>query len=272
MQEGDLTTRVDISGNNELSRLGNQFNLMAGAIEDNIKELETQSQQKQELINNLAHEMNTPITSIQGFAEYVRMSELSEEEHEECINFIINESRRLKEISSTLLDMAHMEPTKSIFSIKQICERLESLNIKKFGVKKIACRIVCEIEEMNGNVVLIESLIRNLVNNAYNAVSDNTISNRENGKIDIRIYKDNSQYIIKVSDNGCGIPKEHISQIFEPFYRVDKARSRMNGGSGLVLPFCNKIVEMHGGNIDVKSIVGEGTTFLVSFPLDNFLK
>lgn len=267
MQEGDLATRVEIAGKNELSKLGDQFNLMADAIEENIKELEQQSQQKQELINNLAHEMNTPITSIQGFADYMKMSKLSEEEHEECLDFIVNESKRLKDISSTLLDMANMEVSKNKFSIKAVCDRLNGLYAKKFESKKIAFRIVCEIEIMFGNGTLIEGLMRNLINNAYNAVSD-----KENGEINTRIYKCSNHVIIKISDNGCGISTEHIGHIFEPFYRVDKARSRMKGGSGLGLPLCYKIAQIHGGSIDVESVVGEGTTFLVNLPFDNLLE
>ena len=68
-----------------------------------------------------------------------------------------------------------------------------------------------------------------------------------------------------VSDNGCGIAKEHITQIFEPFYRVDKARSRESGGSGLGLAFCKKIVDIHKGNISVESVEGKGTNFIVNF-------
>ena len=68
-----------------------------------------------------------------------------------------------------------------------------------------------------------------------------------------------------VSDNGCGIAKEDMTQIFEPFYRVDKARSRINGGSGLGLTFCQQIVEMHGGAISVESEIGKGTKFIVKF-------
>ena len=126
---------------------------------------------------------------------------------------------------------------------------------------------MCEIEKVFGNETLIEGLMRNLINNAYNAVSE-----KENGQINTRIFEYNNDVIIKISDNGCGISTEHIGHIFEPFYRVDKARSRMNGGSGLGLPFCHKIVEIHGGSIDVKSVVGEGTTFLVNLPIGKLLE
>ncbi len=264
VQEGDWTARVDIAGNNELAKLGNQFNLMAGAVEENIKVLEQQSCQKQELINNLAHEINTPITSIQGFADYMKMSKLSGDEQEECLEFIANESKRLKDISSTLLNMARLGNSQQVFSIKAMCDRLSKVYKNKFEGQCVHFEISCKIDEMTGNEALIESLIRNLINNAYNATLEKNART-----IIVTVYEDGGCVGIKVSDNGCGIADEHITQIFEPFYRVDKARSRANGGSGLGLSFCKKIVEMHKGSIDVESIPDKGTTFLISLPFHN---
>ena len=105
-------------------------------MEENISKLEEQSQQKQELIHNLAHEMNTPITSIQGFADYMRISQITSEEQEECLNFIIGESKRLKEISSTLLSMAWMQNAEEVmvknFSLNPLCNRIKRLFENQF--------------------------------------------------------------------------------------------------------------------------------------------
>ncbi|MBO5260600.1 MAG: HAMP domain-containing histidine kinase [Agathobacter sp.] len=265
VQQENWSARVHIKGDNELAQLGKQFNAMAGSVEENILKLEQQSQQKQELIDNLAHEMNTPITSIGGFADYMRISQLSKEEQEECLDFIIRENHRLKEISSTLLSMAQMEQEEgffTVFSLKQLCSRIEELYTKQFHEKNIAFDMECKVLEMYGNEVLIESLLRNLITNAGRALSD-----REQGRIDVAIYKEDESLKMRVSDNGCGIEKEHLEQIFEPFYRVDKARSRENGGSGLGLPFCKKIVESHNGTISVESEPGQGTTFMISFTI-----
>lgn len=265
VQQENWSARVSIKGDNELAQLGKQFNAMAGSVEENILKLEQQSQQKQELIDNLAHEMNTPITSIGGFADYMRISQLSKEEQEECLDFIIRENHRLKEISSTLLSMAQMEQEDgffAVFSLKQLCSRIEELYTKQFQEENIALNMECKVQEMYGNEVLIESLLRNLITNARRALSDT-----EQGRIDVAIYKEDENLKMRVSDNGCGIEKEHLEQIFEPFYRVDKARSRENGGSGLGLPFCKKIVEFHNGTISVESAPGRGTTFMISFTI-----
>ena len=106
------------------------------------------------------------------------------------------------------------------------------------------------------------SVIKELMENAIDSGADRIVVEIQNG----------GTVFMRVSDNGCGISTEHIGHIFEPFYRVDKARSRMKGGSGLGLPLCYKIAQIHGGSIDVKSVVGEGTTFLVNLPFDNLLE
>lgn len=264
MQKGDWSTRVQIEGKNELSELGNQFNSMADAIEESVVKLEEQSRQKQELINNLAHEMNTPITSIQGFADYMKMSELSREEREEALNFIVRESKRLKDISSTLLSMVALQNEEELsydkFGIKDLCCRLIELYAKQMEDKNIMFDIDCEIGEMKGNGVLIESYLRNMIANSMRALED-----AENKKIQINIFTKGNMNYIQVKDNGCGIEEKHLKHIFEPFYRVDKARSRECGGSGLGLPFCKKIVELHNGQLEVESKVNEGTIFTATF-------
>lgn len=266
VQQENWSTRVEIRGNDELAQLGEQFNAMAGAVEESIRRREQHAKQKQELINNLAHEMNTPITSIQGFADYMRMTELSEEEQQECLMFIAEESKRLKDISTTLLQMAQMQEgeaslAKERFSMEALCCKLESLYGRTFSEKSIQLNISCEKDlEMLGNSVLIESLLRNLITNAGHALSD-----KQGGRILLDVSATEKETKLVVSDNGCGISKEHLEQIFEPFYRVDKARSRENGGSGLGLPFCKRIVEQHNGQIVVESEPGKGTTFTVTF-------
>lgn len=264
MEAGNWSARTHIEGDNELAQLGRQFNAMADSVEVNIKKLEEQSEQKQQLIHNMAHEMNTPITSIRGFADYMQMSVLSEEEQQECLAFIISESKRLKDISSTVLSMAEIqngqEMKKQDFSIKNMCNRLENLYQKQFQEKQVSLEIHCHIEQMTGNEALIESLLRNLIINAYYAVLD-----RDEGKIQVEIGEENEQIKLVVSDNGCGIAKKDAEQIFEPFYRVDKARSRDRGGTGLGLAFCKRIVETHNGCIKVDSELEKGTQFIVNF-------
>ncbi len=189
VEEGDWSARVHIKGSHELAQLGNQFNSMASAVEQNITKL-------QDLINNLAHEMNTPITSIQGFADYMRMSELSIEEQDECLEFISDESKRLKNISAVLLEMAKMqnadEIVKEKFSIKNMCDRLEQMYKKKVGKQNVKLEIKCDADYIHANETLIESLLRNLITNAYRAVTD-----KENAYIELKIFEEKNNIICK---------------------------------------------------------------------------
>ena len=121
-------------------------------------------------------------------------------------------------------------------------------------------QIECSVGSMKGNNVLIESLLRNMITNAIRA-----LDKMENKLLKIRVYFIDNMLKIQVEDNGCGIEEKHLDDIFEPFYRVDKARSREYGGSGLGLPFCKKIVEMHGGSLQAESKVNEGTKFIATF-------
>lgn len=268
VERGNWASRVYIKGNHELTQLGRQFNSMAVAVEEHVEKLKEQSEQKEQLLHNMAHEMNTPITSIQGFADYMQMTNLSEEEQRECLGFITRESKRLKEISSTILSMAVMEHDTVLqgksFSIKAMCKRLEELYMQQLDETSTTLKIDCQIETLYGNPVLIESLLRNLMNNAIYAVQ-----NKVDGKVCVRISTEENMRQFIVSDNGCGIKEEDKNHIFEPFYRADKARNRASGGSGLGLTFCKKIVEVHYGEIRVESEAEKGTRFIINLPFDN---
>ena len=162
IEQENWSARVQIKGNDELAQLGRQFNSMAEAVEEKVEKLKEQSKQKEELIHNLAHEMNTPITSIQGFADYMQITCLSEEEQRECLSFITSESKRLKEISTTILSMAVLEKDSElpmqVFSLQEVCNRLESMYEKKFKDANTSFQIDCHVEQQFGNEALIESL------------------------------------------------------------------------------------------------------------------
>lgn len=264
VEKENWSARVQIKGKHELAQLGRQFNSMAEAVEEHVEKLKEQTEQKEQLIHSLAHEMNTPITSIQGFADYMQMTQLSEEEQRESLAFITAESKRLKEISATILSMAVMERgeefPKQMFSIRQMCMRLEKLYEQQFQGTNTSLYIDCQLEQQFGNEALLESLLRNLINNASHAVAE-----KEAGEIRVLISSKENTLQWMIADNGCGIEKKDAAQIFEPFYRVDKARSRANGGSGLGLAFCKKIVEAHAGEICVESELGKGTQFIINF-------
>lgn len=266
IRSGDLSKRVMLRGHDELTDLGMQFNDMAESLEKNMQLLEEEVQKKQHLIDNLAHEMNTPITSIQGFAQFMRIGDIQENERQECLEFILTEAKRLKDISSTILEMARLNHTDipmETFSVKKLCQKMERLMHQKCRKQNVALSLNCQAKDFWGNEALLESLLQNLFYNSLHAL-------REKGRITIDIaYRkegDIQLLSIVVGDDGCGIPEPSIPYIFEPFYRVDKSRSRSFGGSGLGLPFCRRIAQLHGGDIRVKSKENAGTEMTVLLP------
>ena len=115
-----------------------------------------------------------------------------------------------------------------------------------------------QVDTLYGNSILLESLVRNLIHNSIQALAEqkNPLVTVESGKIEKGIE-------IRIKDNGCGMTEEEIAHIFEPFYRVDKARSRENGGAGLGLSLCQQILQVHGGTLVYESEKGAGTTAIV---------
>lgn len=251
---------VDIKGNDDIARLGEQFNDMADTISDSILQIKEESEKKQQFIDNFAHELKSPLTSIYGFAEYVGKANISEDEREECMRFIMEESDRMLKLSYTLLNLAKLRGTdlqKSEIRTSELCAKIEKHIKPKLKEKNIEFVKYIESKEIYGNEILFISLIRNLIINGINACE-------ENGKIELSIYENTKEYKITVVDNGCGMTSEEVKHILEPFYRVDKARSRNNGGTGLGLSLCNQIAIAHNGTITFETKRGAGTKVIVS--------
>ena len=129
----------------------------------------------------------------------------------------------------------------------------------KLEEKSINLIIDNNINEIKCDKILASLAISNLIRNAIE-ISD------ENKEVKIHIYEDNNNKYIEVIDQGKGIEEEQISKIIEPFYRVDKARSRAHGGAGLGLSIVTKVMELHNGKLDIKSKIGQGSTFILIFP------
>lgn len=254
MAQGNYDSRADISGKDDIAALGRQFNDMADTIQNNLL-------QKQEFIDNFAHELKSPLTSIYGFAEYIEKTNADEDEKAECMQFIMEESRRLLDLSYTLLDMANLREQKSKiamewFSAGCLCELLDKQMKQYLEDKDVALHVAGMDTQVYGNQLLLQSLVDNLVKNAVNACAGG-------GEVTVQFQDAAGGVELTVVDNGCGMEQEALLHVTEPFFRVDKARSRENGGTGLGLSLCQKIVEVHQGEIQFASAAGEGTKVCV---------
>ena len=259
---GQYSERIYIEGKNEIAAVASDFNSMAEEIEKQMGFLEEEVVQKQQFVDNFAHEIRTPLTSIYGYAEYLQKAPLDEKETIESAQYIMDEADHMKRLANTLLDLAMLRqyvPTKSQISIPELFEDIKQTMKKSFHEHQVELNFSSTVDALEGERDLIKSLLLNLCSNALKACSPN------NGIIRLEAEKQGENIIISVIDNGCGIPEENIPEVMEPFYRVDKARSRNQGGVGLGLALCKQIAHVHDGEMTVESIVDAGTRVKIIF-------
>ena len=232
---------------------------MAEKLEDNITELRMSMEQQERFMGSFAHELKTPMTSIIGYADLLRSQALNAGETQEAANYIFSEGKRLESLSLKLLDMLMMKKQDIKFVPTDMKNMIETLTIHLQPVYKknrivLQCRLepsMCMVEPD-----LFSSVITNLLDNARKALDNG-------GNIMILGESVKGFYRIRVIDNGRGMPEEAIKHITEAFYRVDKSRSRAQGGVGLGLNLCKEIIELHNGTISFASREGNGTCVTV---------
>jgi len=259
---GNYGERIRIKGKGELLEMAEDFNKMADEIERQIYLLEDEAASKQQFIDNFAHEMRTPLTSIYGFAEYLHNAPLDENEVADSTQFIMKEANHMKKIANSLLQLATLR--NYTLAIKEILiPRLFEDVSQTMGnmLQEKEVRFICEndVDVLNGQEDLIKSLLLNL---CFNSLKSCT---RGEGIIRLEAKKQGSGIELSVSDNGYGIPEESLSKITNPFYRVDKARSKEHGGAGLGLTLCKQIAEVHGAEMIIESNIKKGTTVKITF-------
>lgn len=268
---GEYGRKIEIQGNDEVALLAENFNEMSSAMEDKIDELKTSSLEKQVFIDNLGHELRTPLTTISGYAEFLQMAQVDEESRVSALGYISSETKRLTRLSDSLLKLALLrmnEIEKKEISFSDLEDELVRGFSSALSKKGIALCMDKHEGRMYANEELIYSLIANLIENAARACE-------EKGHIYVSIEEYNegayqglenglSEYArIRVRDDGIGMQQADISKIEEPFYRVDKARSRKSGGIGLGMTLCKQIVNCHHGSLTCDSVYGEGTAVTV---------
>ncbi|WP_029230861.1 sensor histidine kinase [Butyrivibrio sp. VCB2006] len=232
-----------------------------------LRRMKVLDDSRQEFVSNVSHELKTPITSIKILADSLLAQEdVPNEVYREFMQDIGSEIDREDKIINDLLALVKMDKTSAGLSITEVdvvaltesvLKRMRPIarkhNIELTLESKRA--ITAAIDE-----VKISLLIMNLVENAIKY-------NKDNGWVRVTLDADHQYFFVEVADSGMGIPESSLDHIYERFYRVDKSRSREIGGTGLGLSIARNVVIMHRGSIDVKSTLGEGTTFTVKIPL-----
>lgn len=251
IENGDFSATAPELGNDEFTLLAKSFNSMLATINRQMETLETDSKQKQMLVDNMAHELRTPLTSIHGYAEFLEKVAATEEQRIIAAKYILSESERLLKISEILLDSAYIRGNPPHMSWVDASKILSDV-AEKLETKATACGVTLASHgpslDVFGNETLLSMLFYNLTDNAIKACCDGGI---------VQLQWDENRILIQ--DNGKGMTPEQLQHITEPFYRTDKSRSRAEGGAGLGLALCQQITQIHGWQMQFESQIGAGT-------------
>lgn len=244
-------------GKDELGELSKNFNNMAHNIKTNNEKMLENIENKQLFIDNLAHEMNTPLTSIKGYAEALENIDLNSEQKHKYLKYIQDESIRIRDMYKKLLILAYNDDIE--FKEIDFNKLINNLKIDlKDKLNNHHLIINNKCNSFYGDEMLISICLSNLIRNAIN-------NSKENTNITINTHELNNKKYIEIIDEGIGISKNNIDKIFEPFYRVDKNRSRNLGGAGLGLTLVKNIIDRHNAKIYVESKINEGSRFILEF-------
>lgn len=257
---GDLTTRSRIASSDEFGQLSRDFDAMADKLQENLSRMEADMQQQESFMGAFAHELKTPMTAIIGFADLLRQGNLDESTRMTAANYIFTEGRRLEKLSFKLLELIVLR--KDTIAMKRVwlnryleeIERALAPSLREKGI-----RLVCRAEQARAVLEpdLVKSLLYNLIDNASKAMD-------QGGIIGVKATAIPGGCQFYVADNGRGMEEKELARITEAFYRVDKSRSRAQGGAGLGLALCKQIVELHNGSIHFDSKPGAGTQVTVT--------
>ncbi len=253
---GDFTIELETKRNDEIGELTHNFNKM-------VKELNSIECLQKDFINNVSHEIKTPISSIQGFAKLLEADDLSKEERKEYAEIIKEESDRLLYLSTNILKLAKLENQERImnktkFNIAEQIRRTISVLEPKWKEKNIKFNVSLKEQEFLGEKDLMYQVWMNIIENSIKF-------SKQDGQIDVKMKTNQDSIIVEIKDYGIGMEEEEVKKIFDRFYQIDKSHTKP--GAGLGMTIAKRIVELSGGKIEVTSKLNESTTFIVTLPI-----
>ncbi len=257
--QGNFRVIEDIKTGDEVEKLANSFNEMGRNIKKMITELKEEQEKQKKFLDNVTHEIRTPLTNILGYTDLTQKVDHVAQK-DKYLDYISGEGERLLNMVNSLLELSRLKryelaveltDTELNNILEQACSLMRD-RAEKFGIK-------VSYDLANVNAIVDGDKIKQVLINLL----DNAIKYSEGDKITVRLWKETLVHI-SVKDNGKGISQSYINSLTEPFYRVDKSRSRKLGGSGLGLSICREIIELHGGEMNINSIEGKGTIVTIS--------
>ena len=258
-KNGDFSKRIEIdNGQDEIHKMANAFNEMLNSLENFYLH-------EKQFSSDVSHELRTPVSVILTESQYSLEYVDNIEEARDSFSVIQRQAKRMSELINQIMELSKIEKQIDIpsdrINFSETVEKILGDYKNLFAEKNI--EMTKKIEEnisITGDKIMIERLFDNLLNNAMKFTKN---------KINVRLYTENEKCVLEVEDNGIGISEEDKELIWKRFYQVNDSRNKkINEGFGLGLFLVSKIIEQHGGTIDVESILNEGTKFIAKFKRD----
>ncbi len=266
LAQGHLEERVPPSGVVEIDQLGSQFNVMADRLSESLRLLEADRDRLREFVADVSHELRTPIAALRTFTELQREGAIDEATRQEFLARSSEQLRRLEWLSTNLLDLSRIEAGIFPLDVREgdLREPIRAV-VEAFAEVADQRQVTLTSAVPSEPVILrfdrerVVQLVNNLVGNALKFT-------QPGGEVAIGVADAPEAAEITVRDSGPGIPESELPRIFERFYRGTNVGEARASGSGLGLAIARSIVEMHGGDIGVASVLGKGTVFTVTLP------
>lgn len=255
---GNYHIKLNVNRTDEIGKLARDFTKMSDSLEKT-------EDKRQEFVSSVSHEIQSPLTSIQGFSQALQEEDLSKDEQRHYLSIIEKESRRLSQLSNQLLTLSFLdsdvdEDTRLTFDLLAQVKEVISTVEWQWRKKELALEVKGDPVHITGDPKLLYQVWMNLLTNAIRYTNPG-------GTIAINIQEEPTHVKVTFRDTGIGIAEKDIGQIFDRFYKVDKARTRSEGSTGLGLSIAKKIIELHKGTIMVESERNEGSIFTITLPV-----
>ncbi|WP_270179903.1 sensor histidine kinase [Alkalihalobacillus sp. CinArs1] len=255
---GNFNVSIESKRKDELGELTHHFNHM-------VKGLNELEDMRQQFVSNVSHEIQSPLTSIQGFARALKDDVVKDEkEGKEYLSIIEHESMRLSSLSQNLLKLATLDSEhppfeSSAYYLDEQLRRVVASLEPQWSEKHQTIQLDTVDYKIQADEDQLKQVWINLITNAIRYTP-------EEKKITVAMQEREDAIVVSISDEGVGISPEEQVRVFERFYKVDKSRTRNQGGNGLGLSIARKIIHLHQGSVEIESDIGIGTTFLVTLP------
>ena len=262
ISRGDFSHRVAIGGYSEFAQLASAFNMMSERLH-NLDRLRNQ------FVSNASHELKTPLSTMKILLEtLLYQQDYDPDIQKEFLTDINTEIDRLNMVISDLLTLVSIDSGEIRLRLSDVAlDELVSDTVKRLSPLANERGIELEMSVTAPESLIIEADPMRLSQVVYNLIDNGVKYTQRGGKVRVTLGKEGKDAVIRVIDNGIGIPEDDILHVFDRFYRVDKARSRGTGGTGLGLSIVKQMILLHGGNVLVESEEDKGTTFTVVLPL-----